>query len=110
MSPTAFGVLLVVLSALTEGFAQIVLKKSVLVSVHRHWWIALGIGMFLVEALFYTGALRYLDVSTAFPLSSLSFVIVAMLSQWLLREAVTKMRWIGIGLILIGAALLVVDA
>jgi drug/metabolite transporter (DMT)-like permease len=110
MSATALGVVLVVLSAVTEGFAQTVLKKSVLAGVHRRGWIALGVVLFVVEALLYTGALRHLDVSAAFPLTGLSFVSVAILSGWLLHKMLTTMRWIGVGLILLGAALLVVDA
>jgi multidrug transporter EmrE-like cation transporter len=31
-------------------------------------------------------------------------------AQWFLRQSVTKMRWIGIGLILIGTGLLVTRA
>jgi drug/metabolite transporter (DMT)-like permease len=64
----------------------------------------------VLESIVYTGALRYLDVSTAFPLSSLSFVVVTLLSQWMLRERVTAMRWLGVGLILSGTVLLVADA
>jgi uncharacterized membrane protein len=34
-------------------------------------------------------------------------VAVVLLSQWLLQETVGKMRWIGVGLILIGTSLVV---
>jgi drug/metabolite transporter (DMT)-like permease len=107
---TAIGIVLATAAAMLEGFAQLFLKKSVLPRARRGFWIALGIAFFVLESIVYTGALRYLDVSTAFPLSSLSFVVVTLLSQWMLREQVTGMRWLGVGLILSGTVLLVTDA
>jgi drug/metabolite transporter (DMT)-like permease len=110
MSSTVLGVLLAILAAVIEGFAQVFLKKSSIVVSRRNLWVTLGVGLFVLESVFYTGALRHLDVSTAFPISSLAFVTVAVLSQWLLGEAQSKLRWVGVGLILLGTGLLVVDA
>jgi undecaprenyl phosphate-alpha-L-ara4N flippase subunit ArnE len=110
MSPTLIGVLLVVLAAAIEGFGQIFLKKSTLEQVRRPVWLASGMAVFAVQAVVYTGALKFLDVSTAFALGTLSFVSVALLSKWLLREPVTISRWVGVGLIMAGASLIVVSA
>lgn len=110
MTPTAIGILLVVLAAAIEGFGQIFLKKSTLEQVRRPVWIAAGIAVFAIQAVIYTGALRILTVSTAFALGTLSFVAVALLSKWLLGEPVTFNRWIGVGLIVIGSSLIVASA
>ena len=106
MSGTALGVLLVVLSTLVEGFGQAFLKKSALDTARRHTWILLGVAVLIVEVLLYSGGLRFLAVSAAFPITSLSFVVVTLISRWLLGERVTQLRWIGIGLILIGTSLI----
>ena len=66
--------------------------------------------MLIVEVILYSGALRFLAVSTAFPITSLSFVMVTLLSRWLLGESVTPLRWAGVGLILIGTSLIVAQA
>jgi drug/metabolite transporter (DMT)-like permease len=110
MSPTALGVLLVVVSTMVEGFGQTFLKKSALDAARRHHWILLGVAVLIVEVLLYSGALRFLAVSTAFPITSLSFVMVTLLSRWLLGERVTPLRWAGVGLILIGTSLIVAQA
>jgi len=110
MSPTALGVLLVVVSTIVEGFGQTFLKKSALDAARRHHWILLGVAVLIVEVLLYSGALRFLAVSTAFPITSLSFVMVTLLSRWLLGEIVTPLRWAGVGLILIGTGLIVAQA
>lgn len=65
-------------------------------------WIALGLLAYGLEILLYTFALHFLDVSVAFPLGSLCFVGVALLSQLFLGESVSRTRWLGIGLILAG--------
>ena len=67
-------------------------------------------GLFVAETLMYTGALTFLDVSTAYPIGSLSFVAVTVLSHFILGERVTRHRWIGVGLILLGASLVVAQA
>ncbi len=110
MSLTAIGILLVVLCTVIEGVAQVFLKKSALAGRTMRLWLVLGICLFVIEALIYTGALRLLDVSTAYPIGSLSFVAVTVLSQWLLQERVTAERWIGVGLIIAGASLVAARA
>jgi drug/metabolite transporter (DMT)-like permease len=110
VNPTALGVLLVVVSTMVEGFGQAFLKKSALDAARRHHWILLGVAVLIVEVLLYSGALRFLAVSTAFPITSLSFVMVTLLSRWLLGERVTPLRWVGVGLILIGTSLVVARA
>jgi drug/metabolite transporter (DMT)-like permease len=110
MSPTAFGVLLVVASTMVEGLGQTFLKKSSLDLDRRRRWILVGIAILLVEIVLYSAALRFLAVSTAFPITSLSFVIVTLLSRWQLGEEVAPLRWAGVGLILVGTSLIVAQA
>ena len=110
MTATAIGVFLVVVSTMVEGFGQVFLKKSAMDVTRRRVWILLGIMVLSVEVLLYSGALHFLAVSTAFPLTSLSFVMVTVLSHWLLGETITAKRWVGVGLILIGTALIVAHA
>ena len=85
-------------------------KKSALVTSGKGRWVGAGIVLFIVQALVYTGALQFVEVSTAFPIGSIGFVIVAILSQRLLNEPVTRARWAGIALIIAGVSLLAAQA
>lgn len=62
----------------------------------------------LLEALFF-GALLYLlsryDVSLIWPLTSLGFVLTALSAKFILHERVDVLRWAGVLLIVIGAAM-----
>jgi multidrug transporter EmrE-like cation transporter len=110
MTLAAVGVLLVILCSVIEGVAQVLFKKSALVASGKARWIGAGVALFIVQALVYTGALQFVEVSTAFPIGSVGFVTVATLSQRLLNEPVTGTRWIGVGLIVAGVGLLALAA
>jgi multidrug transporter EmrE-like cation transporter len=110
MAEGVVGVSLVVLASIIEGVAQMFFKKSALVAAGKNRWVMLGGVFFIVQALIYTGALRLVEVSTAFPIGSIGFVVVAILSQRFLKEPVTATRWTGIVLITLGVALLAAQA
>jgi drug/metabolite transporter (DMT)-like permease len=110
MTAVTIGVLLVIACGIIEGVAQVFFKKSGQAPARRRFWIGAGVALFIFQALIYTGALRFVEVSTAFPIGSISFVTIAILSRRFLGEPVARARWIGVGLILIGVTLLAVHA
>ena len=110
MTATTIGILLVILCGIIEGIAQVFFKKSALVPDGKRLWIGAGVVLFILQALIYTGALQFVEVSTAFPIGSVAFVVVAILSRRFLNEPVTRPRWMGIGLIIVGVSLLAAQA
>src|SRR6266480_1022047 len=110
MTATTIGVLLVILCGIIEGIAQVFFKRSALAPDGKQLWIGAGVALFILQALIYTGALQFVEVSTAFPIGSIAFVVAAILSERFLKERVTGTRWTGIVLIIVGVALLVLDA
>lgn len=65
-----------------------------------------GLAAAFVAALAYMAALTQLELSRAYPLMSLSFVLVLVLSAWLLTEQLTVAKIAGVALIVLGAALI----
>jgi len=62
----------------------------------------------LLETIFFICLLVLLkqnDVSLIWPLTSLGFVLTALSARFILHEQVTGTRWIGVALIVVGAAL-----
>ncbi len=105
MSPVELGISLVLVCSLVEGFAQVCLKKSSLQDSAKLAWVGVGIGFFCIEALLYSIALQWLDISVAYPLGALSFLAVGGFSRWLLKESLDARRIAGLGLIVIGCAM-----
>jgi undecaprenyl phosphate-alpha-L-ara4N flippase subunit ArnE len=91
-------------AVMVESFAQLFLKFG---ATRQRGWVLLGIVAYVVEIALYTVALHYLDVSVAFPLGSLCFVGVALLSRFFLAEKVGRLRWLGVACIVIGTVLVV---
>ena len=121
MKPELIGILVLIAAVTVESFAQMFLKigaaggPKILSDTCRSrvgripfgsiaaTWITLGVIAYGLEIFLYTLALHFLDVSVAFPLGSLCFVGVALLSRIFLGETVGRVRWLGVACILVGA-------
>lgn len=69
-------------------------------------WVLLGILLLLCFFACYLTALSWADLSYVIPATALGYVLLALLSQWLLGETVTLTRWAGIVLVGSGVAFL----
>jgi drug/metabolite transporter (DMT)-like permease len=109
------GIAFVLAAAFAEAVGHVIFKNaadrghraegifaSLRAALAEHGHIAGGLGAFALDIVFWTLALKYLDVSLAFPLSSLSLIMVVFLSRLWLKEKISPRRWIGVSLILLG--------
>jgi len=119
MTPELTGIFVLIAAVTVESFAQVFLKIGAAGGAGISWrssrpagggtpgisargWVLLGMAAYLVEIALYTAALHFLDLSVAFPLGSLCFVGVAILSKLFLGETVGRIRWLGVDCILAG--------
>jgi len=65
-------------------------------------WIFSGFFAAFLASLAWMAAMTRFDLSHAYPFMSLNFVVVLILSWWLLSEPVTLQRGLGVGLIVLG--------
>ena len=68
-------------------------------------WVALGIVLLLGFFAAYLSALSWSDLTYVLPATSLGYVLLALLSVWLLGEKVSLSRWIGILLVSSGVGI-----
>jgi multidrug transporter EmrE-like cation transporter len=61
-----------------------------------------GAGCYVVSLAIWIMALSRVEVSVAYPMLSIGFALNALLAWWLLGEAVTPTRMLGIGIIVLG--------
>ncbi len=61
-----------------------------------------GIGAAFLASLTWIAAMTKFELSYAYPFMSLNFVIVLLLSGWILSEPLTLQKIIGVGLIVVG--------
>ncbi|CAN5128727.1 4-amino-4-deoxy-L-arabinose-phosphoundecaprenol flippase subunit ArnE [soil metagenome] len=104
------AIFLIVCATTIEAGGQLCFKKKSTRSADgdlgSRMWLAGGIACMAVEAVVWTIVLKNMNVSTAYPMGSLSFVMVLLMSRILLKERVQRDRWIGVALILCGTVLL----
>ncbi len=65
-----------------------------------------GLGLLVIWFLGYLGVLAHFEVARAFPMQSLSVLLLILFARLFLKEKVTVRRWLGGGLIGLGVLLL----
>ena len=68
-------------------------------------WVTLGVLLLIVWQLSRMALLSWADLSYVLPVTSVGYVLVALIGRVLLNEAITPTRWAGIVLIMAGVAL-----
>lgn len=72
------------------------------VQIFANPWIALAMLLLLLYTLLYLSSLSWLDLSYLLPMTTLSYVLNALLAWLLLGEEIAETRWMGTLIIMIG--------
>jgi drug/metabolite transporter (DMT)-like permease len=99
-----FVLLLTAACIALETVEQVFFRMS---GVRRPWWLFVGLGsaLNLIGMGVWLIVLRHAQLGEVVPLLAATNVTVAMAGKFLFREPVSLKRWIGIGLITFGVAL-----
>jgi uncharacterized membrane protein len=69
-----------------------------------HPLVALGVGLMVLWMLSHMALLSWADLSFVLPVTSVGYVLTAVAGRYLLNENISAGRWLGIGLIMAGVA------
>jgi len=69
-------------------------------------FIILGLLLYVVSAFFWIIALSRVELSYAYPILSLGYVVIMLLSYWLFQENVSVLRILGTLLVVLGLCLI----
>lgn len=69
-------------------------------------WVLLGVALQACFFFLYLTLLSRAQVSQLLPMTAMDYIVVALLAQWFLADAVTPMRWAGIACIAMGVFLI----
>lgn len=78
---------------------------TTLVQMASEGYFIAGLAFYGISVLVWILGLSRVPVSIAYPLLSLGYVVNAIAAHYLLGEAVTAQRWLGIGFIVVGVYL-----
>ncbi len=79
--------------------------SALLGKVFRSPLIGVGVLVYVLEFVLWFSALSRAQLSFAFPFAALTYVGVVLASRLVLRERISLRRWVGIGTIVLGVAL-----
>jgi drug/metabolite transporter (DMT)-like permease len=68
-------------------------------------WVAIGVVLLIVWQMSRMALLSWADLSYVLPVTSIGYVVVALIGKFLLNEDISMKRWTGIALIMAGVAL-----
>lgn len=75
-------------------------------NIYFHRWIILGVILYAGSLPLWIMALSRIDLSYAYPLVSINFIAITLLSKFIFKEKVTRYRWLSVFIILLGVILL----
>lgn len=104
------SLLLLLCCALCSTLSQLCQKQaSTLPGDHRRqliFWLVLAACALVVAFLLWLRVLQHLPLTLAYPMLSLSFVLVTLSARCLWQEPVTSRQWWGVVAIVLGISLL----
>ncbi|WP_028457922.1 EamA family transporter [Chloroflexus sp. Y-396-1] len=86
----------------TTHVGAFTLDPKVLWATFTDWRVILGFALVFGGAIFWLGVISRVDLSFAYPLLALNYVIILIPSRILLNESISLMRLIGALIIVIG--------
>jgi uncharacterized membrane protein len=107
---------LVLVGTVIGSFGPIFMKKAsskfslTLKGTILNWQLILGCFFYGVSVLIFIPALRGGDLSILYPLVSINYIWVSLLSMKLLKEKMNTYKWLGILLIIVGVAFIGIGA
>ena len=106
---------LILLGVFLNAAAQLLLKKGVtnitawtwdvVVPLLYNFYILAGLACYVISVVVWLIVLSRTAVSVAYPLLSVGYIVTALVAHFFLGEALPLMRWVGIGVIMIGVYL-----
>jgi drug/metabolite transporter (DMT)-like permease len=66
--------------------------------------VFLGLALYVISAGFWLIVLADVDLSLAYPMLALNFILIPLAAQFLLGEQIPTLRWFGVGIIFVGVA------
>lgn len=112
MTTELWAVGLVVLATLVGALGPILIKRGAhrvtmnIFSQLKNRSLIAGVGCYVLSSFIFVPALRGGELSVLYPLVSVSYVWVCLLSIKILGEKMGTMKWCGVGLIILGVSLI----
>jgi drug/metabolite transporter (DMT)-like permease len=100
---------LVLVYVLTGAAGDLMLTYGMRQHPVSAYWVGIALACFAASYGIFLGLLRELPLSVVVPAGAGSYLVITLLSQVLLREPVSPLRWAGTALVSTGVALVMIS-
>lgn len=112
MTQTVYGITVLLITTISGSLGAILLKKAMsdiselsVKNVLTNKWVYLGLGSYILSAVFNIVLLKLLDYSIAYPMTSLTYVWTVFISYLVFKEKISLKKIIAVILIVSGVFL-----
>lgn len=112
MTQTVYGIIVLLITTISGSLGAILLKKAMsdiselsVKNVLTNKWVYLGLGSYILSAVFNIVLLKLLDYSIAYPMTSLTYVWTVFISYLVFKEKISLKKIIAVILIISGVFL-----
>lgn len=119
MASLTLTIIFMVLATLIGSFGSLFLKKGsaqfhmdfykglwrIFIDFLKNHYVILGVILYLISSIFFLYLLRTEELSMLYPMTSLSYVFVTLLSYYILKEKINFFKTLGIISIIFGVVL-----
>jgi len=113
----ALTIISMVISCVIGAIASLLLKRGSdkfiikftlkgITDILKNWKLILGVILYIISAVIFIIVLKSQRLSFIYPLSSLTYIFITILSAWILKEHINRYKIIGISLVILGVVLI----
>jgi len=116
MNTPASSMLWVIAGSVIGSFGMLFLKLGAerlqgnLLSLATNWRLAVGVVFYLLSSVLFTIGVNHGELSVLYPLVSVGSIWTLLWSKLFLGEELTKPKFVAVGMILAGSALLILGS
>lgn len=106
------SILLVLFASFVGSFGTVFLKagadrlERTVKGIHTNWRLAVGICIYLISVSMYAVAVKNGELTILYPMVSLGYLWTLIWSRIFFKEPLTRNKFIGVGIILMGVVFL----
>lgn len=102
---------IMIISSIIGAIGGILLKKAsselkLNIKSLFNYKLDLGLSLYFIAVLAFIWLLKTVNLNILYPMTSLTYIFVILLSSWLLKEKMNKYKWLAIILIITGNILI----
>ncbi len=112
MKTELWAIIFVLIGTIIGSFGALYIKigskdfSFKILKILKNQRLILGIVFYALSSVFYVIALTGGELSVIYPVASISYVWVCLLSVWFLKEKMNIFKWVGIATIIFGITLI----